>query len=118
MKKILPTIFVSFIALGFLSSHTARLPTSLKITVLNSLGNPVADASVTLYGSEDDYRDEKNAVSETLMTNEKGQVIFKKLESKIYFVHVVKEKMNNDGGAAQTNKLESGKQNKVNIVIE
>ena len=94
------------------------LSTNLKVTVLDEVGSYVEGASVTLYGTEDDYRNEKNAVSETLKTNDKGQVTFKKLKPKAYFIYVEKGDMNNDGGAAQTNPLEEGKLNKVNIIIE
>lgn len=117
MKRLLFALLIGTITMSFVPSHLI-LPTSLKITVLNSLGNPVEEAKVTLYSTEDDYRNEKNAVSETLQTDAKGQVKFKNLEAKVYFVHVVKGEMNNDGGAAQTNKLEEGKQNRTNIIIE
>ena len=100
------------------SNNENFLPTNLKITVLNDVGTLVEGAKVTLYNSDEDYRSEKNAVMETMTTNEKGQVTFKKLEAKIYFVLVKKGDLNNDGGAAQTNKLEEGKLNKVNIIIE
>jgi len=45
-------------------------------------------------------------------------VSFKKLEPVIYFVYVVKDDMNNVGGGVQTDSLEGGKVNKVNIIIE
>ena len=94
------------------------LPTNLKITVLDDVGSYIEGAEVTLYGTEDDYRNEENPVSETLNTNEKGQVTFKKIEAKVYYVYVEKGDLNNDGGAAQTNALVKGKLNKVNIIIE
>lgn len=117
MKKLLLLIVVGVMTMSF-NINTSFLPTSLKITVLNSLGNPVNEAEVRLYGSEDDYRNEENQLSEAQNTNEKGQVTFKKLEAKVYFVHVVKGEMNNDGGGAQTDTLQVGRLNKVNIVIE
>lgn len=117
MKKLLLLFIVVCTTLSFKNSDDF-LPTSLKITVLNSLGNAVNEAEVTLYGAEDDYRNEENQLSEAQKTNEKGQVTFKKLEAKVYFVHVVKGEMNNDGGAAQTDTLQAGRLNKVNIVIE
>ena len=94
------------------------LPTNLKVTVLNDVGSFVEGADVTLYGNEDDYRNEENALMESMKTNDKGQATFKKLKPQVYFIYVEKGDMNNDGGAAQTNKLAEGKLNKVNIIIE
>lgn len=106
------------IALFSFSSVNLLLPTNLKITVLDDVGSYIEDAEVTLYGNEDDYRNEENPVSGTLKTNERGQVTFKKLEPKIYYVYVEKGDLNNDGGAVETNPLVKGNLNKVNIIIE
>lgn len=114
MKRLLTLTLLSITLFSF----NTFLPTNLKVTVLDEVGSYVEGASVTLYGTEDDYRNEENAISETMKTNEKGQVTFKKLEPKMYFIYVEKGDLNNDGGAAQTNPLEEGKLNKVNIIIE
>ena len=92
--------------------------TSIKITVIDELGNIVEGASVQIYGSEEDYRNESNPVTDVAVTDKKGQVKFKELESKVYFVNVSKGDKNNIGAGVQTAKLEDGKLNKVNIVIE
>lgn len=94
------------------------LPTSLKITVVNELGNPVEGASVQLFSTDADYRAETNAVGETQLTDKKGKITFKKLEAVIYYVNVEKEDKNNDGAGVQTDVLKSGLLNKVTIVIE
>ena len=117
MRKLI-FLVLTLVVLSSFSTSTTWLSTNLKITVMDDLGNFIEGADVTLYGNEEDYRAEKNPVSETLKTNEKGQVTFKKLKPKAYFVYVEKGDMNNDGGAAQTNPLEEGKLNKVNIIIE
>lgn len=117
MKRLFFLLAFSITILSF-SSNESYFPTNLKITVLNDVGTFIEGAEVTLFNSDEDYRNETNAVMETVKTNDKGHVTFKKLEPKIYFVLVKKGDMNNDGGAAQTNKLEEGKLNKVNIIIE
>jgi len=119
MKKIFP-VFLFIIVLGFygFSDHNQVLNTSLRITVLDYLGNTVEGATVNIYPTENDYRNETNPVQEKQLTDKKGRVTFKKLEPVIYFVYVVKDDMNNVGGGVQTDTLEGGKVNKVNIIIE
>ncbi|MEM9857191.1 MAG: carboxypeptidase regulatory-like domain-containing protein [Bacteroidota bacterium] len=114
--RLLTSIFL--ISILALSSGFQVFKTSIKITVIDELGNIVEGASVQLFGTEDDYRKEENAVTEVAVTDKKGQVKFKELESKVYFVNVTKGDKNNVGAGVQTAKLEEGKMNKVNIVIE
>jgi uncharacterized GH25 family protein len=120
MKKskqlVVSLVLFSVIFFGF--KTVDRLPTSLKITVVNELGNIVQGASVVLYTSDEDYRLEENAVSDVRLTDKKGKVTFKKLESIVYFVNVEKDDKNNDGAGVQTDALKTGLQNKVTIVIE
>lgn len=92
--------------------------TSLKITVIDELGNIVEGASVQLFPTDEDYRNEINPVTEVGYTDKKGQIRFKELESKVYYVNVEKGDKNNIGAGVQTDKLIEGKLNKVNIVIE
>ena len=109
---------VCLVCLLVLSSGFQIFKTSIKITVIDELGNIVEGASVQLYNTEDDYRNETNPLSDVMLTDKKGQVKFKELESKVYFVNVVKGDKNNIGAGVQTAKLEEGKLNKLNIVIE
>jgi len=113
---LLSLIFASATLLAF--NITGVLPTSLKITVLNELGNPVEGASVQLFKTDEDYRAETNAVGEAQLTNQKGKVTFKKLESIVYYVNVEKGDKNNDGAGVQTDTLKTGLLNKVTIIIE
>lgn len=98
--------------------ETKLLPTALKITVLDGLGNYVEGAEVTLYGNEEDFKNSENPVQETQLTDKKGRVTFKGLESKSYYVDVIKGEKTNYGAAQLTPKLEEGRFNKVNIIIE
>ena len=94
------------------------MPTGVRITVLNKLGTPVENAKVTLFANEADYEKEENAVAGPAFTDEKGRVTFKNLEEVQYYVQVVKGDESNYGEAEKTDKLEKGKINKFNIIIE
>ena len=120
MKKYTQTTLI--IAVFFLFSFTLTsdqlLPTSLRITVLNELGNTETEVMVTLYGNNEDYKKEENAVMEGKMTDKRGRVIFKGLAPKVYFVNAEKGDKNNYGAGVQTDTLQEGRVNKVNIIIE
>lgn len=93
------------------------LPTRLRITVIDGLGNVTEGAKVTLYKNEEDYKSSKNQVS-TALTDDKGRVTFKALEPVPYFIDARKGDMNNDGEGVRTEALSEGKLNRVNTVIE
>ena len=120
MKKAL--LLLSFLSIGivfssFKSSDWKFLPTTLKVTVLDELGNPVQGCKVTLYLTENDYREETNPVGEGMLTDEGGVVRFKKLEPVEYYVHAIYEKKTNIGAGVKTQTLQEGKTNRVNTVI-
>ncbi len=117
MNKRISTFLVLAILFTSLSGFQV-FKTSLKITVLDELGNIVEGASVQLFTTDEDYRSETSPVTEIGYTDKKGQVRFKELESKVYYVNVEKGDKNNIGAGVQTDKLIEGKLNKVNIVIE
>ena len=120
MKKSIFILCLMFAA-TFLSSFKTVdwkfLPTTLKVTVLDELGNPVVGAKVTLFLNEEDYRKEINPVTESKVTDEEGVVRFKKLEPVAYFVHAEFEKKTNVGAGVKTEALQEGKTNRVNTVI-
>ena len=122
MKKIKNSVVLSLLLVFTLTMSSfelnSPLPTSLRITIIDELGNPVEGASVQLYATDEDYRAETNPVSEAQLTDKKGKTTFKKLESIIYFVNAEKGDKNNDGAGVQTDTLKTGLLNKVNIVIE
>lgn len=111
-------IFLSLVLVIILASGFQILKTSLRITVIDELGNIVEGATVQLYATEEDYRNETNPVSELGTTDKKGNVKFKELQPRAYFVNASKDDKNNIGAGVQTDKLVEGKMNKVNIVIE
>lgn len=116
MKKILGLAIIFFALSAF--SATQVFKTNLKITVRNELGNVEEGVSVQLFPTEEDYRQETNPVTEVMVTDSKGQVKFKELEPKVYFVNAEKGDKNNIGAGVKTAKLEDGKLNKITIIIE
>ena len=121
MKRIIVPL-VLLISFTLISSdrieNSELLPTSLKIKVIDYVGNIVEGAAVKLFHTEEDYRNETNQVGETQYSDKKGQTTFKNLEPRVYFLYVTKGDMNNIGGGVQTDTLKTGKVNKINIVIE
>lgn len=99
------------------STENQLLPTKLKITVIDGLGNIVKGATVSIYIKEEDYRASKNPV-QTLKTDNKGRVTFKDVKPRAYFIEAKKGDKNNNGEGVLTGKLSEGKTNKVNTVIE
>ncbi|MGL1889128.1 MAG: carboxypeptidase-like regulatory domain-containing protein [Reichenbachiella sp.] len=102
------------------SFHVAEgvLSTSLRVTVLDELGNPAVGVPVSIFASKPDYKAEVNPVVPTDSTDEKGRVTFKGLDPISYFVHAELEGKSNIGGAVLTAVLIEGKTNKVNTTIE
>ncbi len=115
---LLELIILACIMLTPLASNGQKfLPTKLKVTVINGEGNVMKNATVRLFLSEDDYiEDKKSILSEK--TNDKGQVVFKKLNPRSYYIDARKGDLNNDGRGAKTDKLKEGRVNRVNVVIE
>ncbi|MBC6425598.1 MAG: carboxypeptidase regulatory-like domain-containing protein [Ekhidna sp.] len=93
------------------------LPTKLRVTVIDGLGNFVEEASVTIYENEKDYLASENVVS-MLKTDKKGRVTFKNLKPIAYYIQANKEDKNNNGEGVVTSPLAEGRINKVNTVIE
>lgn len=119
MKKsmLITLAFLSFFSMSFIAAEDQLLSTSLRITILNELGNIEEGATVVLYQTEEDYEESANAVA-TEVTDKKGRVNFKNLEPIIYYVHAENGERNNYGAGIQTTPLTEGKMNRVNIVIE
>jgi len=110
------TLLLSVICI--MTSTAQVLPTGVRITVLNKMGNPVENAKVTLFANEADYENEQNAVAGPVFTDEKGRVTIKNLDEVQYYVQVVQGDASNYGEAEKTDKLEKNKINKFNIIIE
>ncbi|MEM9338738.1 MAG: carboxypeptidase regulatory-like domain-containing protein [Bacteroidota bacterium] len=99
------------------SSAEQLLPTKLRITVIDGLGNFVEDASVSIYETEEDYKASENAVA-LLRTDAKGRVTFKNLKTISYYIEAKLDDKNNNGEGVLTGELLEGRINKVNTVIE
>lgn len=120
MKKTLFLVItlISLVSMAFVAPEKELLKTSLRITVLNELGNPEEGVVLKLYPTEKDYKEETNMIGDSILTDKKGRGTFKDLEPTVYFVSAEKGTKNNHGAGIQTHPLEDGKLNKVNIVIE
>ncbi|NJN28242.1 MAG: carboxypeptidase regulatory-like domain-containing protein [Cyclobacteriaceae bacterium] len=118
MKKALSILIISFLVIATSQSKAQVLATSMRITVLSSMGNLVENAKVTVYANQEDYENEENAVAGPAFTDAKGRVTFKNLDEKEYYVQVISGDKNNYGDAERTGKLIKGKLNKFNIVIQ
>lgn len=110
------TLFI-FLLIGTGFTVSEEIPTSLKITIRNDLGNIESGVTVILYANQEDFKKEQNPVQQGI-TNQKGVVTFKDLEAKAYFVAAIKGDMNNNGLGVQTNTLDARRINKVTIIIE
>lgn len=113
-------VLIKFLAVAsfiLLLSSFQILKTSLNVTVLNELGNPVEGATVQLFVKEVDYKEEKNIALEGV-TDKKGVIKFKEIKAMSYYVIVRKDDKDNSEGGEQTGKLESGRINKVNVIIQ
>ncbi|WP_258104126.1 carboxypeptidase-like regulatory domain-containing protein [Marinoscillum sp. MHG1-6] len=110
-------ILIGIFSFKNIEAQNPFLPTKLKITVLDRLGNVVPEATVTLYKDESSYRANADTV-QSMMTDEKGVALFKNLEPVSYFIDARKGDENNDGEGVQTASLQEGRVNKVNTIIE
>lgn len=120
MKKFtLPLILVSILTFSGMPPVEAQLlTTKLRITVLDDLGNLQKGALVAIFSNETDYRFETNPVEGPEETDEKGRVTFKKVPAQSYYILVIKGEKKNDGKGVRTSRLDTGKMNKINIVIQ
>ncbi len=115
-KKHLILFFAAFIILACAPAQIMK--TSLRVTVLDEVGNAVEGATITLYENEKDYRSSQNPAAEAVLTNNKGIAKINELKAKAYFIDVRKDDKNNNGAGIQTNVLQANRINKVNIIIE
>lgn len=122
MSKVFIYSFIALLGVGFIVSKLSGSPkqflkTRLQITVRNELGNVVEGAKIQLFGTKADYDASKNAVTETRLTNKKGEINFDDLEKRVYFVNAEKGSANNYNAGVQTDTLKPNRINKVTIII-
>ena len=75
--------------------------TSLEITIRDDLGNIIPNATVKLYQSETDYKNETNSLS-VKTSNASGVVIFDNLTSIKYYFSADKDCLSNAFGGVAT----------------
>ena len=115
--RIIALLSIVFVTAGSLDAEAQLLPTKLRVTVIDGLGNFVEGATVALYENEKDYLASENPVA-VLKSDKKGRVMFKDLKTISYFIEAKKGDQTNDGEGVQTAVLSEGKVNRVNTVIE
>ena len=108
---------IVFLVFGYTTTHAQLFKTNLKITVLEGTDQPVTEAEVKLYTSEENYRSSTNPVFNG-KTNKKGQVKIKKLKPRAYYLEVRKNELSNQGGLVKTEALIAKKTNKVTVQLE
>jgi len=113
MKK----LFLAFLLLATLPAFTQDKPLKARITVVDENDNVVSGATVTLFKTHDDYKNETNPVV-SATTNEKGFVEFKNLQELSYFVLAEKGDLNNHGGHNHIPKLRTKGKNRFVIQID
>ena len=87
--KSISTLLLFFVLTSFSSSDL--LPTSLKITIVDELGNVVKGADVTLYPTNKDYREETNQLLPQLRMP-KGALPLKNLNLRFILCMQLKKK--------------------------
>ena len=119
MKYILFILTAALIAglFAFQPVDEQLLPTKLRITVIDGLGNPVEGATVKIFKTQDDYIASENPV-QSASSDKKGRVTFKDVKTISYFIEAKLGDKNNNGEGVKTEKLTEGRINKVNTVIE
>jgi len=113
------SLIASIILVGLFSfNEVPTLKTSLRVTILNELGNIEDSVAVTIYRHENDYREELNSVVPTQYTDVKGRTTFSDLEAIEYYIHAEKGDKTNVGAGVVADTLQKGKLNKLTIIIE
>lgn len=112
MKKTISILFVMI----FIASFASYLKTSLTVTVIDELGNAVAGADIKIYSNRENWEKEVNPILQGT-TDDKGIAKFKDISQINIYLLVRKDDKDNTGGGEMT-KLESGKFNKIRVVIQ
>ncbi len=96
MKNIVPFFLLLFISLTNCQEVEVFVDNApqLEIHVKNKDGQNVKGASVLLFLSEEDWKNEINFIH-SASTNSSGTVLFNNLEQKVYYFFVEKGEMNN-----------------------
>jgi len=88
-----------------------------KIYVVTESNEIVEGAKVTLYKTHENYKAEKKPVISG-KTNEKGFIEFRDLQEIVYYMHVIKGDLNNNGGSVQTDTLHAKGKNRFEVMID
>ena len=88
------TLTISLFLVFVLGASLSPLKTSIRINVRNELGNLEKDVKVSLYKTQADYEESKNALFSGV-TDEKGNVTFNEVQAISYYIGAEKGERNN-----------------------
>ena len=119
MRKLL-FILSLFIVVSIFSSceKTELEPTTLELTVIDQVGNPISGAIVSLYANATDFQKDQNPVKDLLVSDSNGKVKISGLNSQIYFWYAESDCKNNfNSGNTSTSALVANQTTKFNVVL-
>lgn len=106
MRQFSYLLLVSLFTLLFFSGCSDKddpePTTALEIIVLDESGNPVENANVQLYQTEEDWKELKNQLGKTKATDKTGKVTFTGLKGATYFWFARKECKNSYNNNSST----------------
>ena len=114
MKKLLLILTIATVSCAF---TWQIFNIKLNVTIVDASGKAVENAKVALYSSDGDHTKEEDML-QSGKTNSKGVVVFKKLETKAYYLAAEKGKLDNSLGDHKTGEMHKGKINKITLTIE
>ncbi len=89
MLRIFVVSVMMMVCLTASHSEVKKLPSFLKVFVVDEEGKPVQGAEVRLFKNREDF-DAKNNVLHSGVTNKKGRVFFSKVEPVAYYIFIRK----------------------------
>ena len=122
LNKVLISFFLIVTIFGCKKEETTTPiilnSTSLELTIVNNLGNPIQGANVKLYNNFDDWNVGVNQIGSTLTSDFMGKVKFSNLMPLKYFWYAEYDCQNNVNGAVTTTQpLTANINNTLNIVL-
>lgn len=120
MKKIFICVFAILIVIliSCIKEEYHIVPPQLKIIVRNFSGELIQGATISLYGSKEDYIADSNLII-SKQTKEDGAYIFIELEEIIYFFNVRKDGLSNrDDNYFFKDTLKSGERKIIYTIIK
>ena len=105
MRKLIPLFFLAVLLVNCTEKITrSDVNPQLEIIVKTESGQLVTNASVSLFLTEEDWKDNINII-QSGNTNNEGSILFTDLEEIQYYFFASKGEMNNQNQISETNKI-------------